>query len=678
MQPKSLRASLMVLILAAAILVAGIVVPLACLKPTGINPAPEPKKPAAPAAMTPDVAALLEERLMQAPDAVGIGATPDPDRLLLVLSEAEVARLARERTAVEDRLMAALAPNSEGYYAKYGAAYLLADLKCRRALPVLRQALLKDRYFYGWEGPDYSTTEAYADDTQYSHHLAYITAIERISGKPIAAAVALTDAERRALEAEAARAKPTPEDTAPWVAKWLLAKLSPAAAGAKAAVSSLSASLGAAEPKPQVKAVNLPPAPETRGLTYTNVGRVAKVVKPGRFIGVVEFQCRTTQQDTTDGAPNFQPTMWIMKDVTEPDGRHRLQSTFTLDGAFSLRATYAGTPPPMGKVQKDFTDIPSPWRDTGWPVSHPLLDLAEPWALTPLTQLPTQVYLVIGPSGAKSVLECTFVGPLLNYEASATEPLVKVLLANGAVKADAERLRLTEENPWLAMLGLMRLEEAGAIGPKDYAVATASVRPYWAVEVFEVGRSRVGNDRAKADAFLGELAARWDKLPWETKLPVLTAMAPYAHGDDTLGQAIRTRFKREFVTPLAWSYISLADALREEPRIVIITRATEPAYISTSAMAYATQKFNVVQVLNGRTEDRQVAVSYDFSLAGNEREVQNGEQVIWIAQPSVTRLLDLPTWRGRKVLPDTPENRKRVAEAIMAAPKAAAKPPANR
>ena len=231
MQPKSLRASLMVLILAAAILVAGIVVPLACLKPTGVNPAPEPQKPAAPAAMTPDVAALLEERLVQAPDAVGIGATPDPDRLLLVLSEAEVARLARERTAVEDRLMAALAPNSEGYYAKYGAAYLLADLKCHRALPVLRQALLKDRYFYGWEGPDYGTAEAYADDTQYSHHLAYIAAIERISGKPIAEAVALTDEERRALEAEAARAKPTTEDTAPWVAKWLLAKLAPAAAG---------------------------------------------------------------------------------------------------------------------------------------------------------------------------------------------------------------------------------------------------------------------------------------------------------------------------------------------------------------------------------------------------------------------------------------------------------------
>jgi len=46
MQPKSLRASLTVLILAVAILVAGIIVPLACMKATGGKPAPAPESPA--------------------------------------------------------------------------------------------------------------------------------------------------------------------------------------------------------------------------------------------------------------------------------------------------------------------------------------------------------------------------------------------------------------------------------------------------------------------------------------------------------------------------------------------------------------------------------------------------------------------------------------------------------
>lgn len=105
------------------------------------------------------------------------------------------------------------------------AAYGLAWARHRAGLPALRKSLLSDRYFYGWESDDANTLEARMRDDQYPHHLAFISAIEHISGKPLAEAVALQPTERAALLAEARQ--PGDEGGPQDVARWLLHKLAP-------------------------------------------------------------------------------------------------------------------------------------------------------------------------------------------------------------------------------------------------------------------------------------------------------------------------------------------------------------------------------------------------------------------------------------------------------------------
>lgn len=110
----------------------------------------------------------------------------------------------------------------------YGVIYILAYLKSQRALPLLRQQLLADRYFYGWEGPDYTREGTYFSDYQYPHHQAYITAIEEITGFPIGEAVHLSLEERKKLEKEAQLTDIQPPNiqlTKNYCAKWLLIKL---------------------------------------------------------------------------------------------------------------------------------------------------------------------------------------------------------------------------------------------------------------------------------------------------------------------------------------------------------------------------------------------------------------------------------------------------------------------
>jgi hypothetical protein len=105
------------------------------------------------------------------------------------------------------------------------AAYGLAWANVREALPCLREALLADRYFYGWESSDAHELAARMRDDQYPRHMARILAIERLSGRPVAEAVALTPDERARLVRESSQdAEP---GGAPDVARWLLGKLAP-------------------------------------------------------------------------------------------------------------------------------------------------------------------------------------------------------------------------------------------------------------------------------------------------------------------------------------------------------------------------------------------------------------------------------------------------------------------
>ena len=135
------------------------------------------------------------------------------------------------------------------------AIQMAVYLRLETAIPVLREKLLTLRSIYGWEGPDYSTEEAWMLDSQYPYHSIYIWAIQGIAQAPVAEVVKLTDAERSALEEKAAGARPDksfrdptaddyleektagarpdntanddPVDADAWCAKWLLRQLEP-------------------------------------------------------------------------------------------------------------------------------------------------------------------------------------------------------------------------------------------------------------------------------------------------------------------------------------------------------------------------------------------------------------------------------------------------------------------
>ena len=81
-----------------------------------------------------------------------------------------------------------------------GGAKLAGHFKASKVIPLLRQHLLMPQRTYGWEGPDYSKPESYLFDEQYQYSMAYLQAIEDISGKPIHQAVNLIPAEIEGLD----------------------------------------------------------------------------------------------------------------------------------------------------------------------------------------------------------------------------------------------------------------------------------------------------------------------------------------------------------------------------------------------------------------------------------------------------------------------------------------------
>lgn len=175
--------------------------------------------------LPPPTAKWVNEKTDQVGTLFADVATAEEAQTQPALSQAQLGQLIQDRAAVEQALLDRLGNGS------IGAAVLLGEMKCQRALPLLREILLKERYFYGWEG-SYDSPGCFLDDSQYARQMACIRAIESIAGKPIAQAVVLTEAERKALEREAADAKVPNHpgggdipDPKPWAAKWLLGKL---------------------------------------------------------------------------------------------------------------------------------------------------------------------------------------------------------------------------------------------------------------------------------------------------------------------------------------------------------------------------------------------------------------------------------------------------------------------
>jgi hypothetical protein len=99
------------------------------------------------------------------------------------------------------------------------AAFGLAYLDSRRALPHLRLELLNERYFYGWESSRPDAPDVLYADEQYPRHLALISAIEHISRRPFTSFVRLSPEELSWLRRDAA------DCDRGAAARWLLHKL---------------------------------------------------------------------------------------------------------------------------------------------------------------------------------------------------------------------------------------------------------------------------------------------------------------------------------------------------------------------------------------------------------------------------------------------------------------------
>lgn len=106
---------------------------------------------------------------------------------------------------------------------------ILGFIKSQKALKLLRDKFINDRFFYGWEALDHGTEAFYLRDEQYIHHNLYIKAIQQITGKWIGESVTLTKKEEKTLKEQAAKASIKVEDSDQrrkyYNAKWILIKL---------------------------------------------------------------------------------------------------------------------------------------------------------------------------------------------------------------------------------------------------------------------------------------------------------------------------------------------------------------------------------------------------------------------------------------------------------------------
>ncbi len=121
---------------------------------------------------------------------------------------------------------------------------------------------------------------------------------------------------------------------------------------------------------------------------------------------------------------------------------------------------------------------------------------------------------------------------------------------------------------------------------------------------------------------------------------------------------------------LPGSQVSLEQALAEKGRLVVLCEALEDGYGKTTdtGAVEVSQKYKVVQVLSGESAIKEARLDYARIPSIGERRIMKGGQVVWIVRPAAADHPDRPEqWRGLKALPDTPENRKAVLEAVKAA-----------
>jgi hypothetical protein len=138
-----------------------------------------------------------------------------------VFSSSDLEKLAQYSESIQPLVLDGL-KHSGGTHAAFIAGYL----QYTKALPILREKLLTLRYPYFWEGSwNYTREDDILNDDQYQYHVAYIHAIERITGKAVKDVITLTPTEIQRLRHQANAARIEEGQSENYCTKWLLNKL---------------------------------------------------------------------------------------------------------------------------------------------------------------------------------------------------------------------------------------------------------------------------------------------------------------------------------------------------------------------------------------------------------------------------------------------------------------------
>ena len=141
------------------------------------------------------------------------------DRFIFQIDSIEIEKIKKYRNELEPFIVQRI---DSGYSWVYLAAFLYYE----SAVPKIKDMLLNCDKFYGWEGGDYQKIERYLDDEQYCYQMAYIAAIEHITGKSISESIKLTDQENTYLKNKANKCVECNKDALAFCwARWLLDKL---------------------------------------------------------------------------------------------------------------------------------------------------------------------------------------------------------------------------------------------------------------------------------------------------------------------------------------------------------------------------------------------------------------------------------------------------------------------
>jgi hypothetical protein len=105
-------------------------------------------------------------------------------------SQTDLRILGDQRSSVESMVETALGLQDSVWGAK-----LAAEFKISKVLPLLRSHFMTPRHCYGWEGPNYTQLESFLTDDQYVYSVAYLDAIETITGESVDKVIHLTPPE---------------------------------------------------------------------------------------------------------------------------------------------------------------------------------------------------------------------------------------------------------------------------------------------------------------------------------------------------------------------------------------------------------------------------------------------------------------------------------------------------